>query len=1100
MRRLSLLLLLASGLPLFGQSPDLTKQPTLYVVGYAHLDTEWRWEYPQTIGEFLPHTMHDNFVLFDKYPHYIFNFSGANRYRMMKEYYPADYAKLKEYAAQGRWFPSGSSMEESDVNTPSAESLVRQILYGTHFFRRELGRTSAEYMLPDCFGFPASLPSILAHMGIRGFSTQKLTWHSATRVGGPDSPEKTPAGIPFNVGVWEGPDGHSVIAALNPGDYGGDITYDISRSDKPGGVWNFIDWPARVKRNGEVSGVYTDYHYYGTGDVGGAPRETSVKRVEEIVNGNGPLHVISSTAEQMFLDIKDDQEKGLPRYKGDLELIEHSSGSLTSEAVHKRWNRKNELLADAAERAAVAGMWLGVREYPLARLNSAWTLVMGGQFHDNQAGTSTPRAYEYIWNDDVLAMNQFAAVLKSATEGVASELDTKTSGFPIIVYNPLSIARDDIVEATLDVPMGTKGVRVFGPDGKETEAQLEGSKVVFLAKVPSVGWAVYDVRPVEAADGSRRSAEETLKVTRNTLENARYRIRIDDAGDIASIVDKKVGKEMLAAPIRLAFQTEAPHDWPAWNMDWADQQKPPRGFVGGPAKIDVLENGPARIAVKVTRGTEGSRFAQIVRLAAGDAGNRIEIENAIDWKTSAAALKATFALTASNPKATYNWEVGTIERGNNEPNKYEVPSHEWFDLTDKSGDYGLTVLSDCKYGSDKPDDHTLRLTLLYTPGLGGGNGMDYADQATQDWGDHDFVYGLASHAGDWRKAQTDWQALRLNQPLIAFVTAKHAGSLGTKFSILSVDNSRVRVMALKKAEDADRIVVRVVELDGRPAHSVHIRFAAPVDTARALNGQEIELGDATVTDGALVADLGPYELKTFAVRLAPTKTKESAVVWTAVPLPADRVVATNDGSHAAPGFDDAGRSLPAEMLPDDIPYGAVHFKLDREKRAVVPHDQTIAIPAGKRLYILAAAAVGDPRIEFEAGDEPVAMTVENWGGFIGQWDTRSWTRKEEEFPPRPDAPPGAPMRRQFVTAYAGLTPGFIKREPVAWFASHHHTKDGANEPYAYSYLFAYATQLPPGTRSVRLPDARNVRILAMTVSDEGAPVTPVAPLYDTLTR
>src|SRR6266498_694323 len=102
MRTLILLSLLAA------DPPDLTKQPTLYVVGYAHLDTQWRWEYPKTIGEYLPKTLHDNFALFEKYPHYVFNFSGANRYRMMKEYYPADYEKLKRYVAAGRWFPAGS--------------------------------------------------------------------------------------------------------------------------------------------------------------------------------------------------------------------------------------------------------------------------------------------------------------------------------------------------------------------------------------------------------------------------------------------------------------------------------------------------------------------------------------------------------------------------------------------------------------------------------------------------------------------------------------------------------------------------------------------------------------------------------------------------------------------------------------------------------------------------------------------------------------------------------------------------------------------------------------------------------------------------------
>ena len=100
--------------------PNLAKEPTLYAVAYAHLDTEWRWEYPQVIQEYLTKTMRNNFALFEKYPHYIFNFSGANRYRMMKEYYPADYQKIQQYVAAGKWFPAGSSMEESDVNSPSA--------------------------------------------------------------------------------------------------------------------------------------------------------------------------------------------------------------------------------------------------------------------------------------------------------------------------------------------------------------------------------------------------------------------------------------------------------------------------------------------------------------------------------------------------------------------------------------------------------------------------------------------------------------------------------------------------------------------------------------------------------------------------------------------------------------------------------------------------------------------------------------------------------------------------------------------------------------------------------------------------------------------
>ena len=137
--------------------------------------------------------------------------------------------------------------------------------------------------------------------------------------------------------------------------------------------------------------------------------------------GDGPVRVVSSKADQMFLDIlKSGKASQLLHYKGDLELTNHSAGSLTSQAVHKRWNRKNELLADAAERASVAAHWLGGPPYPLQRLNDAWTLVLGGQFHDIMAGTATPKSYEFSWNDDVIAMNQFAGVLTSASAAIAS--------------------------------------------------------------------------------------------------------------------------------------------------------------------------------------------------------------------------------------------------------------------------------------------------------------------------------------------------------------------------------------------------------------------------------------------------------------------------------------------------------------------------------------------------------------------------------------------------------------------------------------------------------------------------------------------------------
>ncbi len=1111
---------------------------TLYVVGYAHLDTQWRWDYVTTIREYIPNTMRLNFSLFEKYQHYIFNFSGANRYRMMKEYYPEDYETVKKYVAAGRWYPSGSSMEENDVNATSAESIIRQILYGTHYFRREFGKTSAEFMLPDCFGFPASLPSILAHCGLKGFSTQKLLWGSLALVGGPNSPEKTPVGVPFNVGIWEGLDGQSVIAALNPGSYGSSITYDLSKTlpppptapeGQPRRRRPDIDWPARVTLNGEISGLFSDYMYYGTGDIGGSPDEASVRLLEAIVTksrtvlpppdarrrqpgqpetqpptgpevqvGDGPVKVISATSDRMFLDIRPEQASNLPRYRGDLELTNHSAGSITSQAYIKRWNRTNEVLADDAERASVAAEWLGGRPYPRQRLNDAWTLVMGGQFHDILPGTSIPKAYEYSWNDEVLAMNQFASVLTSATEAVASALDTRAKGVAVVVFNPLNIEREDIVEAELAFPGGApKAVRVFGPEGREVPAQLSTGKVIFLARVPSVGYAVYDV---QAAESSNPAGPSSLAVTESSLENARYRVILDQNGDVSGIYDKLTKRELLYSPARLEIKTDNPAQWPAWNMDWEDQSRLPRAYVQGPAKIRVVEAGPARVAVEVIREAEDSRFIQTIRLSAGDAGNRVEFRNIIDWMTKEAHLKAVFPLTVASPVATYNWDIGTIERSTDNPKQFEFPSHQWFDLTDRlSGSCGVTVLSDCKYGSDKPDDNTLRLTLIRTPGTRGG----YTDQGTQDWGRHDFIYGLAAHAGDFRVAQTDWEAFRLNQPLVAFQSPAHPGKLGRTFSLMQVSHNRIRALAMKKAEESDEIVIRLVEMDGRPAKNVRVHMAVPVTSAREISGVEMPVGDAAVTDGALVADFAPFQVRSFALKIAAAPVKAATPQSQPVVLPYDRIVAGRDGTRPKGGFDKEGRSLPAEMLPDEIPFAGITFKLAPPggPQAVAASGQSINLPAGQftRLYILAASADGDQRVQFRTGDKIIELTVQDWGGYIGQWDNRVWNTREEPVPPRPGAPaptPGTKPRMRTVMEYAGLTPGFIKPAPVAWFASHHHSADGDNEPYSYCYLFAYSVDLPAEVRTLTLPENENIRILAATVANESGPVRPVLPLVD----
>lgn len=1045
--------------------PDLVRERTLYVVNYSHLDTQWRWAYPLVVRRMLRDTLYDNFNLMEQWPDYVFSWTGAGRYQLFQEYYPREYSRLKGYVAKGQWWPAGNAWEECDVNVPSSESIFRQLLVGHRFFKREFGTESADFMLPDCFGFPASLPSILAHAGLKGFSTQKLTWGSAV-------------GVPFNVGRWEGPDGQSIIAALNPGAYDAKLTTPLTGEA----------WVERLDQNGAALGIKADLLYNGTGDEGGAPMPESMATLRAGLTAKGPVKVIAGPADLMFRAITDAQKAALPSYRGDLLLTEHSAGSITSEAFMKRLNRQDELLADAAEKASVGGDLLGGCAYPGETLTRAWGLMLRNQFHDILPGTCLPKAYEYAWNDGILAARAFEGALQDGAGAVARALDTRVDGVPIVVFNPLGMDREDLVEAT--VPAGLAGagdLQAVDPSGRILPVQrvlgVDGQpRLIFPARVPAVGFAVFGLRPGKAPSTT------PLKVSGQSLENERYRVGIDPAGDLVSLYDKQLGRELLAGPARLAFQHEKPSRWPAWNMDWKDRKLPPKGFVSGPAQIRIVEAGPVRVGLEVARESEGSRFVQVFRLSAGGAGERLEVANLVDWKASEVSLKAAFPLAAANPTATYSWDLGTISRGNNEPKKYEVPTHGWMDLTEPGGRFGVTVLTGAKYGSDKPDDRTLRLTLLYTPGVS----KDYREQRWQDWGRHVFTYGLAGHAGDWRRGRAPWQALRQDQPLVAFAAPRHEGPLGRQFSLLRVSSAQVAIQAFKRAEDGGSYVVRLQELEGRPVKGLELRAAGAITAAAELDGLERKRQDLTPRKGALGLDFTPYQVRTLSLRIA-APARVPAPGGHSLQLPFDVAAFSPNTDRMAGSIDGTFTSLPSEMIGDTVTAGGLTFRMgSREpgrKNALACRGQALDLPGGTtRVHLLVASTGGDLQASFRAGGAERIVAVPSWSGYLGSWDNRVFKGSVEE------------LTYSVDNDLIRIAPAFLREGRPAWWASHHHAK-GEDAIYEYGCLFMVSVDIPSGARTLTLPRDPRVKVFSATATDiDNAGLLPLRPLLPDLHR
>lgn len=1066
--RVLLALLLAAPVPAFSADAPA---PELHVVATAHLDTQWRWTVRDTIDDFLPDTMRGNFALFEKHPGYVFSFEGAFHYALMKEYYPADWERLKKYAKAGRWRVAGSWWDAVDTHVPSSESLVRQALYGNGFFRRELGATSRDVFLPDCFGFSFSLPSVAAHCGLLAFSTQKLTWGAAMR-------------IPFDVGLWEGVDGSRLLASINPGDYASELKGNLALDP---------DVYATIDRQAANSGQPVAMRYFGTGDVGLPPFDSSVAKLEESLAGPGPLRVRSVPPDQLARDLAarltPAEAARLPRYRGELLLTSHGAGCYTSQAAMKAYNRQNERLAFAAEAAAVAADGLGAAAYPKDELREAWTRFLWHQFHDDLTGTSIPEAYALSWNDETIAASQLADVLATSVGAVSRSLDTRGEGAALVVWNPLGVEREDAVEATVrfaaDAP---KAVRVTGPDGREVAAQVvarsgKEATVVFLARVAPVSATVFSVAAAPA-----RLAPGPAKASPAGLENARLKVTLDAAGNVSSVIDRKLGKELLSAPLALQLFEDEPRKWSAWEVEYSALSEPPRETVGGPAKVRVVEAGPARVALEVVRQAAGSTFTQTLRLAGGDAGDRLEIVTDVDWRTKGTLLKQAFPLAASAPKAVYDLGLGTVERGTNRPNLYEVPAQQWAGVTDASGAFGVAVLNDSRYGWDRPDERTLRLSLVHTPRV--VPSWDWlADQAANDLGRHRVVTAVAGLAGDLRAGGAARAAERLNQPLLAFQAPAHEGLLGKAWSFLRLDGPGgappVAVRALKAAEEGDEVVVRLQELSGRPVDGVVLKLARPVVAVREVNGAE-EAADVAGTggflpegttpapvlrDGAVALSIAPYRPRTLALRLAPPAPARAAVSAAPLDLPWDLDGVSRDEARKDGDFDGRGRSLAGELLPASFVSAGIPFRTGPQepgrKNVVVARGQRLAIPAGgyDALYLVAAAVGGDRAARFEVDGVPVTLIVPDWAEPVGQWYGRLVGGARVDDPDR-------------------IAPAFAKETPLARVLTHRHGARGENEAYVLSNLFRLRVDLPKGARVVTLPTDERVRVVAATAASD----------------
>ena len=440
-------------------------------------------------------------------------------------------------------------------------------------------------------------------------------------------------------------------------------------------------------------------------------------------------------------------------------------------------------------------------------------------------------------------------------------------------------------------------------------------------------------------------------------------------------------------------------------------------------------------------------------MSEGANDERIDIINEVDWSTKDAVLKAEFPMNVKNQEAVYDLGIGTVKRKNNTNTAYEVYAQQWADITAPDNSYGVAILNDCKYGWDKPNDNTLRLTLFHAP----ISKDRYKYQEQQDFGHHTFTYSIVGHQNEPLQAGISHLAESLNSRLAVFNTPKHKGTLGREYSFVKVNTPQVVIRSLKKGEESDMYMIRFYEMQGKAAQNVEVTFPAAIESAYETNGIEEKIGEATIRDNKLCFNMASYHPKTFAVRLKKGNVKAAPIQNIPVQLGFNSKAFTPENFGYMVSFDKKGNSFAAELIGNQVTYDNVSFNIGKHevKNVLKCKGDTIQLPkeaAGKKLYILATSTDKDRQATFVVGDQSYELEVPYYSGFYGQW------------------------------GHKGVSDGYIRNATPAYIGSHRHTEKG-NDTYIYTYMYKFGIELPKEAQTLILPKDDNIAVFAITLSD-----------------
>ncbi|MBO8183749.1 MAG: hypothetical protein H0Z28_13335 [Archaeoglobus sp.] len=807
--------------------------------------------------------------------------------------------KLAKYLKQGRIEVSALFGNEISALC-SHEGLVR-LMYPSFRLKREYGAQIRSACIVDVPGLSWGLPTVLSGAGVKYFFAGLPTyfewgrndihtfWDEAAilRHGRPDA---------F---WWQGPDGQKVLVYYQ-GSYGffkqvtGPHSYDEIMSNLPG-----------MLKAMEKQGCPFDVVRYIHNGVDNCPPDVKISYIVSEWNQKWayPRLVVSTNA--MFFDALIKQCDDIRTFRGELPHTDYVVGAISA-AKETSINRLTHDRLQVAEKVATIASLVCDYAYPAEEIRQAYDNMLLYDEHTFGMAYPAGRMQEWNWTDKsryaYKAAGLTEAILQASLQKIANQVECKEQGQHIIVFNLLSFERTDVVRVPrfaekgpfelIDTDTGEKlAYQIVELDDpllprpyaahRYARGQFERhelNELVFVARdVPAMGYKSYRIVPSEKG----QELPSNIVISQNVLENRFFKVTLDTrSGAIESIYDKELSRELV--------DTGAAHKFNQLVVRWVQTGKLE---CAEPVKIEKGQTGPVCSSVVIYGRAAGC--PQIVQeISLYNDIKRIDFANRV-LKDSRPLLEIYFAFPFKVDKPEFRFEGSNSvikplrdQFPGSNSNYYAV--QHWADVSD--GQMGVTLscvesgllefgglwpcyVSQAHHGVTPPEfgrefvkPEQMSKGHIYAFVI--DNNFRTNFQPVQQ-GDMLFRYSVTTHTGDWRNGRPRDFGWAIANPLIAvLVGGGRDGNLAKSDSFCQINKQNVLITTLKRAEDGDGLIVRLVETEGEDTTAMLSFPHLSIKRAYLTNLVEENKGELACTQHSIMAPIRAFGITTIRLKVS----------------------------------------------------------------------------------------------------------------------------------------------------------------------------------------------------------------------------------------